>query len=190
MEDRGKAVAGEEEMTEPKSKEEMAFNSLLRALSDLDKGQKNMLEEIKSQNRERTMPRGFLCAETLGASQPFDHPSPVVQRPSVSVLTRATLHSFVPMAQIQPVREEDPPQMGHYFKEWQTMNEDFKDALSFRDYCKFKQSERNKQYRGKATQNYELRRTIGRMYFPTFDGAAKCTASAWVEKMDTYFQLN
>lgn len=28
------------------------------------------------------------------------------------------------------------------------------------------------------------------MYFPTFDGTAKCTARAWVEKMDTYFQLN
>jgi len=28
------------------------------------------------------------------------------------------------------------------------------------------------------------------MYYPTFDGTAKCTTMAWVEKMDTYFQLN
>lgn len=47
-EERGKIVAGEEEMTEPKSREEMAFNSLLRALSDLAKGQKDKLEKINS----------------------------------------------------------------------------------------------------------------------------------------------
>jgi len=35
-----------------------------------------------------------------------------------------------------------------------------------------------------------LQRTIGRIYFPTFDGTAMCTTRAWVEKMDTYFQLN
>lgn len=61
-------MAEEEEMTEPKSREGMAFDSLLRALSDLAKGQKDMLEEIKSQNRERTTPRRFLCGETSGAT--------------------------------------------------------------------------------------------------------------------------
>lgn len=39
-------------------------------------------------------------------------------------------------------------------------------------------------------QSYKLQRTIGRMYFPTYDGIVKCTAKAWVEKMDTYFQRN
>lgn len=67
-EQRGKTMAREEEMTKPKSKEEMAFDSLLRALSDLAKGQKGMLEEIKSQSRDRATPRGFLCVETSGAS--------------------------------------------------------------------------------------------------------------------------
>ena len=61
------------------------------------------------------------------------------------------------------------------------MDGDFKEALSFRDYCKLKQSEKNKGYRGQGTQNYELQRTIGRMYFPTFDGTAKCTTRDWVE---------
>lgn len=28
------------------------------------------------------------------------------------------------------------------------------------------------------------------MYFPTYDGSTKCTTRAWVEKLDTYFQLN
>ena len=44
--------------------------------------------------------------------------------------------------------EEDPPQMGDYFKEWPYMDEDFKEALSFRDYYKLKQSEKNKGYGG------------------------------------------
>jgi len=28
------------------------------------------------------------------------------------------------------------------------------------------------------------------MYFPTYNGTTKCTTHAWVEKLDTYFQLN
>jgi len=28
------------------------------------------------------------------------------------------------------------------------------------------------------------------MYRSTFDGCSKCTTRAWVEKLDTYFQLN
>jgi len=68
-EDRGKAVVAEEDMGEPKSKEGMAFDILLKALNDLTKGQKEMLEEIKMQNQERTTPSGFLFGETSGASQ-------------------------------------------------------------------------------------------------------------------------
>lgn len=28
------------------------------------------------------------------------------------------------------------------------------------------------------------------MYLPTFDGSSKCMTRAWVEKLDTYFQLS
>lgn len=117
-EERRKAVVGREEMTEPKSREEMTFDNLLRALTDLAKGLKDMLEEIKSQNRDRDTPRGFLRGETFETSQRFDHPSQVAQHPSVSVPTQATLPSFMPVAQIELAREEDTPQMGVYFKEW------------------------------------------------------------------------
>jgi len=47
MKDRGKIVAEEEEMAEPKRREEIAFDSLLRDLSDLGKGRKDMMGEIK-----------------------------------------------------------------------------------------------------------------------------------------------
>ena len=72
MEDRGKTTLVED-MGEPKSREEMTFDSLLKALSDLAKGQKEMLDEIEIQNRE------FVVGETSGASQQFDHLSPTVQ---------------------------------------------------------------------------------------------------------------
>jgi len=80
--------------------------------------------------------------------------------------------------------------MGDYFREWQSMGEEFQAALSFRDYCQFKQNERGRCIGGSNTQNSELQRTIGRMYVPTFDVTSKCMTRAWVEKVDTYFQLS
>ena len=40
------------------------------------------------------------------------------------------------------------------------------------------------------TQNFELHRTVGKISLPYFDGSAKCTTNSWVQKLDTYFQLN
>lgn len=66
-EDRGK-TAVVEDMGELKSKEEMAFDSLLKALSDLAMGQKEMLDEIKMQNRERSTHQEFVVGETSTTS--------------------------------------------------------------------------------------------------------------------------
>lgn len=73
---------------------------------------------------------------------------------------------------------------------WESMGEDFKATLPFRDYCQLKQNEKGRYSGGLSIESLELQHTIGRMYFPTYDGSAKCTARAWVEKLDTYFQLN
>ena len=35
-----------------------------------------------------------------------------------------------------------------------------------------------------------MQRTIGKIPLPYFDGYTKCTANSWVQKLDTYFQLN
>ena len=40
------------------------------------------------------------------------------------------------------------------------------------------------------TQNYELLKTVGRLTIPNFDGSRGCSARIWVQKLDTYFQLN
>ena len=31
---------------------------------------------------------------------------------------------------------------------------------------------------------------MGKLFLPNFDGSSKCSAKAWVEKLDIYFQLN
>ena len=39
-------------------------------------------------------------------------------------------------------------------------------------------------------QGSALQRSMVGLFLPTFDGTPKCTSKAWVEKLDTYFQLN
>lgn len=117
IEDRGKVVV-KEEMGEPKRKERFAFDSLLKVLSDLEKGQKEMLDEIKMQNREQSTHQEFLFGETSGASQQLDHLSPTAQPPSLSGPTRATLPSFLPLAQGEPGGVEDQSPLGEHFRQW------------------------------------------------------------------------
>ena len=39
-------------------------------------------------------------------------------------------------------------------------------------------------------QGSDLQRIMVGLLFPIFDGTLKCTTKAWVENLDTYFQLN
>lgn len=75
IEDHGKTTV-EKDMEEPKIKEEMAFDSLLKALSDLEKREKEILDAIRMKNLEQNTHQEFVVGETLGASQQFDHLSP------------------------------------------------------------------------------------------------------------------
>jgi len=114
--------------------------------------------------------------ETSGASQQYDHHSPATHPLASGGPTRTTLPSFLPSALSEQGGPDDQMPIGKYFREWQSMGEDFKAALSFRDYCQLKKNEKGRNYGGQGTQSSELQRTIGRMYFPTYDGTAKCTA--------------
>jgi len=61
--------------------------------------------------------------------------------------------------------------------------------MSFVEFCNLKS--RNRPRGGnKNFNNYELQRTMGKLTIPNFDGSSKSTARAWVQKLDTYFQLN
>ena len=40
------------------------------------------------------------------------------------------------------------------------------------------------------SHNFELKNSIGNISLPYFYGSTKCTTSSWIQKLDTYFQLN
>jgi len=63
-------------------------------------------------------------------------------------------------------------------------------AMSFSKFCNFKGKNKPRGFYRTPTPNFELQRTIGKITLPTFDRTSKCTTRAWVQKLDTYFQLN
>jgi hypothetical protein len=38
--------------------------------------------------------------------------------------------------------------------------------------------------------NIDFIQKVGKLTIPSFDGSSKCTARAWVQKLDTYYKLN
>ena len=43
---------------------------------------------------------------------------------------------------------------------------------------------------GGRNQNFEFRKKVGKLSLPYYDALGKMTARAWVQKVDTYLQLN
>jgi hypothetical protein len=70
------------------------------------------------------------------------------------------------------------------------MDPDLREAMTFVEFCSFKGRNRPRFFNRGPTQSYELQCTVGKLTLPYFDGTSKCTARAWVQKLDTYFQLN
>jgi 5-methylcytosine-specific restriction endonuclease McrBC GTP-binding regulatory subunit McrB len=40
------------------------------------------------------------------------------------------------------------------------------------------------------TQNMDFIKKVGKLNIITFNGSSRCSAQAWVQKLDTYFKLN
>jgi len=63
--------------------------------------------------------------------------------------------------------------------------------MSLTDFCTIKYRNRPREYnRGSVQQNWDFQRKVGKVTIPSYDGLAGCTARAWVQKLDNYFQLN
>jgi len=62
--------------------------------------------------------------------------------------------------------------------------------MSFSDFCNMKSRNRPKNFNKGFNHNYELQKTLGRLTIPNFDGTREGSARIWVQKLDTYFQLN
>jgi hypothetical protein len=85
--------------------------------------------------------------------------------------------------------DQDIP-FGAYLEEYRRLGDDFQAAMSFHDFFHLKSKNMPRGAKGTMSQNTELQRTLGKVTIPNFDGSSKCTARAWVQKLDTYFQLN
>ena len=77
-----------------------------------------------------------------------------------------------------------------YFQEYRAMEAELREAMTFAEFGNFKGTNKPRFFNKGPTQNYELQRTVGNLTLPYFNGTLKCTARAWVQKLNTYFQLN
>ncbi len=84
--------------------------------------------------------------------------------------------------------EQDEP-LTVYSQEYRAMEPELREAMTFTEFCNFKGLNKPRFFNRGPTQNFELQR-VGKLTLPYFDGTSKCTARAWVQKLDTYFQLN
>ena len=62
--------------------------------------------------------------------------------------------------------------------------------LTFKEFCDLRYKTKSIGGFRNHNQNYESNNFLGRISLPYFDGSSKCTTSSWVQKIDTYFQLN
>ena len=84
----------------------------------------------------------------MGVSQQYDQHLPAFSRP-----TKITMPTFLPPVPSEQGRRHDHIPMGDYFREWQSMGENFKAALSFRDSCQLRQDEEGRNSGGSSMQS-------------------------------------
>lgn len=93
-------------------------------------------------------------------------------------------------------REQDCPSpiaetVTAWMKEYDMFPPNVKSTLSLNDfyYMRSKQKRKASTYGGHQS-NVDLQKVVGKVTLPYFDGSSKCLARSWVQKLDTYFQLN
>jgi hypothetical protein len=98
-----------------------------------------------------------------------------------------------PIAQRQPTQAED---IVEYRREYAALGPDFHQDMTLVEYCglRLRNRPRDTQRGGQQQQqqghNIDFIRKVGKLTIPSFDGSSKCTARAWVQKLDTYYKLN
>jgi hypothetical protein len=61
--------------------------------------------------------------------------------------------------------------------------------MSLQDFCTIKYRNRPRDH-NRVQQNKDLAQNLGKLSIPSFDGSNRSTARGWVQKLDTYFQIN
>ena len=98
---------------------------------------------------------------------------------------------FLADAVAGPVMQVEPREpFGAYLQEYRDLGDEFHAAMSFSNFCNMKSRNRPRNFNKGFNHNYEMQKTLGRLTIPNFDGARRGSARIWVQKFDTYFQLN
>jgi hypothetical protein len=101
---------------------------------------------------------------------------------------RPYLPSFLDEQPQPSYQDEFEDNFDQYVREYNSLSIPVQRQITLDQYCGLKF--RGKTQRSYHKNNYELERRAGKMEIPYFDGSAKMTAQAWVQKLDTYLQLN
>jgi hypothetical protein len=76
--------------------------------------------------------------------------------------------------------------------EYKALDEDIWEKFSYPDFYSLKQRNIPREWNKavKNQQNFDLMHKVGRFTIRSFDKSAKSTTKAWIQKLDTYLQLN
>jgi len=167
---------------------------LLKSVQDLSRqievmGQRFMAVEA----RQGESPRVFQIGEGSGASHHLPEQCDTAQQVASHVPTRSTMPTFLRAdTGVGAQQVVEPGHMGDYFVEYQAYGQEFKDALSFRDFVQLQWDNRAPRS-PQSNPHYhdgDTHRAASRFHLPTFGGSSNSSAKSWVEKLDIYFQLN
>ena len=148
----------------------------------------DLAKDIKEMwvDKMRKSPKRFQLGESSdmshhGTGQPVDLP------PAPQASKCSTMPTFLVVENEGP---HDKASIEEYFVEYDSQSQKFKDNLSFQDFCHIKNRRRpGLQYRDGGFF-HSIHHTMGRLFFPKFDGSSSNSAKESVEKLDIYFQLN
>ena len=170
------------------SKEDFSQH-LLNAIHDFSKG----IDELSEQNNKNNKGNGIQGDIHMGEGEGtlHHHATSPPNVPHVSSTPpKSTIPTFLASGVGGTQGQEDMP-VAKYFAEYQSNGFDFREAITFKDFCQLKSNNRSKGLSGGGyMHDTDLQLTMGRLFLPTFDGSPKSSAMAWVEKLDNYFQLN
>ena len=131
------------------SREEEFAQHLLKAMQDLSKG----IKELRQQNCSNNRGKGIQGEFQIGGGFDNSHYQGV-HGPNAPLIpstpSRSTIPTFIAFGVGGPQRQEEMP-MGGYFVEYQSYGPDFREVITFRDFCQLKGNNRGK---GKGGGSY------------------------------------
>ena len=151
-------------------------------------------QRLTALDRQWETPRGFQIGEGSGTSHHLPKHD-ATQHMASRTPTRPTMPTFLDEdigARAQREPEIDPDQVDAYIAEYLARGPAIRDLISFRDYVQLQRDSRPHNFHRGNRRSHDggLQRTVDRFHLPTFDGSSRRSEKAWVDKLDTSFQLD